>query len=313
MSSSLTTNTVSTPSVSKTVSLSAQIADYVELTKPRIVVLELIAVLIALHIATGYGAPGSSWSTALMLAVALGTALVAGSANAINQWYEQDRDALMSRTSNRPLPAGRLSPEEALVFGVVTLSMGCTTLWQFAGAMPALVAFATWLVYVAIYTPLKTLSWTNTIVGAISGAMPLAIGWTAGGGTLGDSMVWHLIGVMYLWQFPHFMAIAWICREDYLKADYQMSTTLDQSGWWAGVQAIVGSILLVPVSLLPLAISPSINVWAYGIIMFLAGIAMLKASATFHLSRDMTSARKLMRYSLLYIPIWLAALWFTAA
>ena len=294
-------------------SLSAHIADYLELTKPRIVVLELIAVLIALHIATGYGSPGSAWSTALMLAVSLGTALVAGSANAINQWYEQDRDALMSRTANRPIPSGRLSSEEALVFGVVTLAMGCTTLWQFAGVVPAFVAFATWLVYVSCYTPLKTISWTNTIVGAISGAMPLAIGWTAGGGSLGDTMVWHLMGVMYLWQFPHFMAIAWICRDDYLKADYQMSTTLDQTGWWAGIQAMVGSILLVPVSLIPLAISPEINAFGYGISMFLAGIFMLKASANFQFNRNMTTAKKLMRYSLLYIPVWLAALWLAAA
>lgn len=293
--------------------LGSRLADYLVLTKPRIVVLELIAVLIALHVATGYGAPGSPWSLALMLSVAFGTALVAGSANALNMWLEQERDALMSRTKNRPLPAGRLSSNDVLSFAVLTLAMGCSTLAMFAGPLPAIAAAATWVVYVAWYTPLKTRSWFNTTVGAISGAMPLAIGWTAGGGTLADGMLWHLLGVMYLWQFPHFMAIAWLCREDYAKAGYQMSTTLDPTGWWAGMQSIVGSLLLIPVSLLPIVFSDSISTIGYAISLIVCGMAMLLASIKFHFDPSDATARKLMRYSLLYVPIWLLSLWLAGA
>ena len=289
--------------------LMAKLADYAELTKPKIVAMELVAVLAAMHIATGYGAPGTPWNLALMLGVALGTGLIAGSANALNQWLERENDARMIRTAGRPIPSGRMAPAEAVVFSIFTLAMGGATLWILAGAAPAIVAIVTWVLYVALYTPMKTRTWLNTAVGAVSGATPLWIGWTAGGGSLSDSVGLSMVAVMYVWQFPHFMAIAWICRDDYARADYQMSTTRDPSGWWAGVQAIVGSAILLSVSLAPLFQSDSISPFVYAPVALVVGFAMLGASASFFAKRDDTTARRLMRISLIYVPAWLVALW----
>lgn len=294
-------------------SVLAKLADYVELTKPRIVALELVAIVATLHIATGYGAPGSTWSLPVLLSVAIGTCLVAGSANTLNQWIERERDAKMPRTKTRPLPAGRLTPDEALVFGVTTLAMGTSLLGMFAGVLPALVALATWVAYVAVYTPMKPATWLNTAVGAVSGAIPLWIGWTAGGGSLTDPLGLVIVGVMYVWQFPHFMAIAWLCRKGYADAGYQMSTTLDPTGGWAGVQALVGSAVLLPLSLAPVFLSPTINVLGYTVAVTLAGVVMLIASAKFLAQRNDQTARKLMRASLIYVPVWLLALWLCGA
>lgn len=287
----------------------AKLSDFFELTKPRIVALELVAVAITLHVATGYGAPGSPWSLSLLLGVAIGTSLVAGSANAINQWIERERDALMPRTAGRPLPSGRLTPADALAFGITSLAAGVGLLAWTAGLLPALVALATWLVYVAVYTPLKTMTWLNTAVGAVSGATPLWIGWAAGGGSLLDPLALTLVGVMYVWQFPHFMAIAWLCRDDYGLAGYRMSTNLDPSGWWAGVQAVVGSALLLPVSLAPLAWRVETASLGYAAITIAAGVGMLLASAAFFANRNDKTAKRLMRASLIYVPAWLLGLW----
>ncbi len=293
--------------------LLSRIADFVELTKPRIVALEAVAVVITLHIATGYGALGSVWGWPLLLSVVLGTALVAGSANALNQWLERENDARMPRTSNRPLPAARMTPTDVLAFGVLTLAMGVTTLAMFAGFLPAVISLATWLVYVAIYTPLKTRSWTNTAVGAISGAMPLGIGWTAGGGSLADPLGWSLVAVLYVWQFPHFMAIAWRYREDYAMGGYQMSTVLDPTGRWAGLQAVIGSALLLPVSWAPVFCSESIQPGGFLIAATVVGAAMLAASAAFLQKPCDVSARRLLLVSLVYLPAWLLALWVSGA
>lgn len=301
------------PAAVETPSVLSKLSDYVELTKPRIVALELVAIVATLHIATGYGAPGSSWSLSVLLSVAAGTCLVAGSANTLNQWIERERDAVMPRTMGRPLPSGRLTPDQALFFGVTTLAMGTSLLAMFAGWMPALVGLATWVAYVAVYTPMKPATWLNTAVGAVSGAMPLWIGWTAGGGSLLDPLGLAIVGVMYVWQFPHFMAIAWLCRDDYAKAGYQMSTTLDPSGKWAGLQAVVGSAVLLPLSLVPVFLSTNLNAGGYAIALGLAGVYLLVASGRFLAERNNQTAKKLMRASLIYVPVWLLALWLCGA
>jgi len=264
------------PATAEHTNPSAKLSAYLELTKPKIVLLELVAVLIALHIATGYGAPGSPWSAALVLATAVGTGLVAASANALNQWIERERDAKMPRTKGRPLPSGRLSPDEALWFGTLSLALGASLLLTFTTPMATFVAVFTWFVYVALYTPMKTRTWLNTAVGAVSGATPLLI--------------------------------AWLCREDYTIAGYEMSTKLDPSGRWAGLQAVIGSAILLPVSLAPMVWGASSPI-AYMIVVGLAGVAMLKSSAAFLADRNDALARRLMRVSLLYVPVWLVALW----
>ena len=298
--------------------LTARLVDYAELSKPRIVALELVAVLVAAHVASGYGVAESPWSLPLLVGLTVGVGLVAASANAVNQWVERERDALMPRTRNRPLPAGRVSPVEAITFGAASLTLGALTLAATTGPAPTLVALATWFVYVGVYTPLKPRTWLNTAVGAVSGATPLWIGWTAGGGQLTDPLALVLVGVMYLWQFPHFMAIAWLCRHDYELGGYQMSTRLDPSGWWAGVQAVVGSAVMLPASLAAVLASPSLSsssagATAYAAVVGLAGVGMLAASGAFLARRGDRSARRLLRASLLYVPVWLLTLWLVGA
>ncbi|MEO1496683.1 MAG: heme o synthase [Planctomycetota bacterium] len=305
MSTGLTT----LPATSTRPGLLARWADFVELTKPRIVVLELVAVVVAMQVAGGGALATVLITPSLLLSVVLGTALVAGSANAMNMWLERELDAKMPRTADRPLPAGRLSPADAFAFALLTLTLGVTTLAMRAGWLPAAIALGTWAVYVGLYTPLKVRSWTNTAVGAVSGATPLWIGWTAGGGSLSDPIALTIVAVMYVWQFPHFMAIAWLSRHGYAQAGYKMSTVLDPTGWWAGTQAFVGSAVLAPISLAPLLLSPSIDALWYGLPVAAVGVLLCVASRRFFLDRSDVAARSLLRVSLVYVPVWLFALW----
>jgi protoheme IX farnesyltransferase len=277
-------------------------ADYVELTKPRIVALELVTVIVAAHLAAPWGI--DRW---VLVHTVLGAALVAASAGAINQWWERATDARMSRTARRPLPAGRLTSWQVVSFGGATLILGVLELVLGVGLLTAAMAAATWLVYVFAYTPLKTRSPLNTAVGAVSGALPILIGWTAAGAAI-DVRVLALVGVMFLWQFPHFMAIAWLHRADYARAGQQMLTVVDPTGLRAGAQALVAALLLVPVSLVP-ALSPQAGSAAvYCLWAMLLGAAQVAAAAQFLFHRDDASARRLLRASLLYLPCWMGLL-----
>jgi protoheme IX farnesyltransferase len=280
----------------------ARAADYVELTKPRIVAMELITIIAAAHLAMPWGI-----QPAVLLHAVVGAALVAASAGAFNQWCERITDGRMIRTANRPLPAGRLEQSEVVWFGAVTLVVGCTELLTCVGPLTAAVAFATWLIYVFIYTPLKTRSPLNTAVGAISGALPILIGWTATGAPI-DMRALSLVAVMFLWQFPHFMAIAWLYRDDYVRGGQRMLTVVDPSGLRAGAQALTGALLLVPVSLVPAmspeAGSPAIYCgWA-----LVLGAAQIMAAMLFLIDRTDNSARRLLRMSLLYLMCWMGLL-----
>ena len=280
----------------------AVVADYVELTKPRIVALELVTVIVAARLASPWG-----MDPLVLLHAVIGAALVAASAGAVNQWWERATDARMARTARRPLPAGRLMPWQVIAFGTATLIAGTMELVFGVGLAPAGVALATWLVYILAYTPLKTRSPLNTAVGAISGALPILIGWTAAGGAL-DMRALALVAVMFLWQFPHFMAIAWLHRADYARAGQQMLTVVDPTGLRAGAQALVGALALVPVSLVP-ALSPHAGSPAvYCIWAIVLGGAQVAAATLFLIHRDDTSARRLLRASLLYLICWMGLL-----
>jgi len=280
----------------------ARVANYVELTKPRIVVLELVTVIVAAKLASPWGI--DTW---LLLHAVAGAAFVAASAGALNQWWEKAADAQMARTARRPLPAGRLVPFQVLVFGGITLVVGLAELLFLVHPLTAAVALATWLIYVFAYTPLKTRSPLNTAVGAVSGALPILIGWTATGAAV-DIRALALVAVIFLWQFPHFMAIAWLHRADYARAGQQMLTVVDPTGLRAGAQALVGALALVPVSLVPAlsphAGSPAIYCgWA-----MLLGAAQVAAATMFLVCRNDQSARRLLRASLIYLPCWMALL-----
>jgi heme o synthase len=243
----------------------------------------------------------------------VGTALIAASASALNQFIEQSRDARMERTANRPLPSGRIQNKQAIAFGAATLCLGMAELALFVNLLTALLGALTWLSYVVLYTPLKAKTAANTAVGAVAGALPVLIGWAAvgasfsfTGGPLPDGMyVAALFLIVYLWQFPHFMAIAWIYRDQYSAAGMQMLTVVDSTGRRAGLQAVLGALALLPISLLPALQLPS-PVYMIGAI--LLGVAYLTAAALFCWKRNQRSARLLLQTSLVYLPVLLVLL-----
>ncbi|MFO0906607.1 MAG: heme o synthase [Pirellulales bacterium] len=279
-------------------------SDYVALTKPRIAVMMLITVAVAAFVAR-WGQP-DMWH--VMHAV-VGVALVAASASAVNQWLERETDGRMPRTASRPLPAGRLTSREVLWFAAVTLIAGTTYLLATLRWDTAAWAVATWVVYVLAYTPLKTKSSVNTAVGAVSGAMPVCVGWAAVGGAY-DIRMASLFTTLFLWQFPHFMAIAWLYREQYAKAGLQMLTVVDPTGRRAGVQAVLSAVGLLPVSLVPALFGPAPGAGLYAAIAFLLGAAQLACAVIFFAQRSEASARLLLRASLIYLPALLGLLMF---
>jgi protoheme IX farnesyltransferase len=271
----------------------AKWADFVELTKPRIAALVLVAVAVAAVLAAGGLLDG--WRLTHVL---LGTALIAASASALNQWLERGPDARMARTADRPLPSGRLTSLEVLVFGSVAVAGGLVYLAVMVGLLTAALGLLTWLLYVAVYTPLKRRTWLNTVVGAVAGAMPVLMG-AAAMDNLGV-LALALFGVVYLWQFPHFMAIAWIYRRQYAMAGFRMLSVVDGTGRRAGRQAVVAALLLIPVSLVPFTLAPLNPAAALPIVA--VGMAQAACAAVFLRRRDDNSARWLLRASLIHLP-----------
>jgi protoheme IX farnesyltransferase len=250
-------------------------------------------------------ASGGSISGLLLLHLFVGVALVAGSAGAMNQVWERKIDGEMERTRRRPLPDGRMSVATAASFSTL-LGIGGTAYLAFTcGTIPAIVGVATWITYVPIYTPLKTRSAWNTTVGAISGALPMLMGYTAAGGSLFDLRGWLLFGVLAAWQYPHFMAIAWLYRRQYGEAGFQMTTTVEPTGRSAGWQSVVGMFALIS-CLIGLAVGssePRIFITSVWIVSLIAvSFPMTKAAWMFAKDRNDGTARKLLRASLLQLP-----------
>ena len=281
-------------------SVIARLGDYLELTKPRIVVLELFVAAAVAHLA----APHTLDAITVLHALA-GTALVAASASIANHWLERRIDTTMRRTADRPCASGRVSTAEALTLAVVALAAGLAWLAWRVNLLTALLGLASWLLYVVIYTPLKRRSPLNTAVGAVAGAIPLLMGWTATGMPL-DLTAWSLAGVLFLWQFPHFMAIAWLYRSDYATAGHQMMSVVDPTGVRCGVQAIVGAAALIPVSLIPALDPASGSPMVYSLWAVLLGVVQFAFAVQFALARDDQSARRLLRATLVFLPAWLA-------
>lgn len=300
MRSSSPTTTVPT----RTAAWLERAADYVELTKPRIAVMMLIAVGVAAFVAR-WGQP-DPWR---VVHAVLGVALVAASASAVNQWLERETDGRMERTLRRPLPAGRITGRQALWFAGLTLVGGEAYLVATLGWSVAAWSLATWAVYVAAYTPMKTRSAANTAVGAISGAMPICIGWAAVDGAY-DVRLAALFTTLFLWQFPHFMAIAWLYRQQYAKAGLQMLTVVDPTGTRAGVQAVLSAVALLPVSLLPALHGPAPGAGLFAALALILGIGQLVCAIMFFALRTEQSARLLLRASLVYLPALFALLMF---
>lgn len=218
---------------------------FYELTKPGITRLVLVTTAAGFYLAGG-----ASLNLIVMINALLATALVAAGTNALNQWFERDADANMRRTSQRPLPSGRLTSREAFVFAWAISLVGLVYLAVFVNMLTAFVVGFTLSSYVFIYTPLKRKTWTSTLIGAVPGALPIIAGWTATGRPLNAS-AWALFAIMFVWQMPHFFALAWIYREDYRRAGFQMLTVVDGTGSRASWQALLYAAVLIPISALP--------------------------------------------------------------
>jgi protoheme IX farnesyltransferase len=274
------------------------LSDYVALTKPRLNVL-----VVATSAAGYYLGETSALNAAEFSATVVGTALVAGGAAALNQVYERDTDALMRRTRMRPVPSGRVAQAEARLFGVVLSLAGLLLLTAFSTWLASLLALTTLVIYLLVYTPLKRRTPAATIVGAVPGALPPLIGWVASHGSIAPGGV-ALFLIVFFWQIPHFMAIAWMYRDDYGAAGFPMLAVIDPEGRRAGRQAVAYAAALLPTSLVPAFVDLSGAV--YGTVAFVLGIALLALSIRFAGARTNAAARHLFFASLVYLPlIWI--------
>jgi protoheme IX farnesyltransferase len=270
-------------------------ADYVQLAKPR------LNVLVVATSAAGYylGGPPAP-DVALMAQAVAGTALVAGGAAVLNQLYERDTDALMRRTRLRPLPDGRVSVADARLFGFILSAAGLLLLALRANWLAAALALATLVIYLMVYTPMKRRTPLSTLVGAVPGALPALIGWTASHGSIAIGGA-TLFAIVFLWQIPHFMAIAWLYRDDYSKAGFPMLPVIEPEGRRAGRQAVVYAAALVPVSLVPTIVGIAGSVY-FGSALVL-GLVLFVLAARFAITRSEGAARALFFGSITYLPL----------
>lgn len=242
----------------------------------------------------------------LMAVTLVGTALSAAGANAINQWIERRRDALMHRTCRRPLPSGRLEPRTVLVAGVLLSVLGVLVLLA-AGVLPAAIAAVCVLSYVLWYTPLKTRSTLATFVGAIPGGLPPLIGYSAAAGgrweSLFEPMGLALLAIMLIWQIPHFLAIAWMYREDYERGGYVMLPSIDEDGRWTSATMALWAWALVPATLLPVLFMPELLGGAYGVVALATGIAYAVLCVRLAITRERDHARQVFFASIMHLPV----------
>lgn len=257
--------------------------------------------LVVFTTAAGYymGARGPvSWLQLIM--VCLGTALVAGGSAAFNQIQERDVDALMERTKTRPMPQRRMTIQRARFVAYGTSVVGLALLVVFSNWLAAAIALVTSVLYVVIYTPMKLKSSLATVVGAVPGALPPMIGWAAARGSV-DLVSWTLFLIMFLWQLPHFLAIAWMCRDDYKRAGMPMLSVVDTDGSMTGRQALVYSAALIPFSVAPMLFGMAGR--AYGIGALVLGITLVFVALGFALNRSRDNARMLFLATITYLPL----------
>ena len=271
---------------------------YLELTKPRIALMVLVTAALGYYLGVAFAGEFPGWPSFLF--AMLGTGMAGAGASALNQYLERDIDALMERTRERPLPTGTLSPQSALYFGVALALAGCFLLLFVNNLLTAFLTLQSTFLYVLVYTPMKRLTWLNTSVGAIPGAMPPLIGWAAATGTL-HLGAWILFAVLYIWQHPHFFAIAWMYRDDYERGGLKMLPVVKPDGKSMFVQVMSFSLVLIPVSVLPTVVG--LSGWLYSAGALVLGLAMLASGAAFTWQKTHGSAKRLLRISLIYLPM----------
>ncbi|MFO1042788.1 MAG: heme o synthase [Planctomycetaceae bacterium] len=280
--------------------IGTRVADYIEIAKLRISLMVLMTVSVGYFL--GLRGPASYLT---LFNAWIGVSLAAIGASAINQWIERETDARMRRTRNRPLPMKRLAPAEVLVFGFVSAAVGVVFMWLTVNPLTAVMTGLTFVLYAGVYTPLKRFTSLCTAVGAIPGALPPVLGWLAAGGEL-DWMAFSLFGVLFLWQFPHFLAIAWLYKEEYCAAGLRMLPAGKSMPHVTGLLAVVYALGLIPVSLLPAYFGAA--GMAYSAVAMVLGTAYLAASIGFAWEESRTSARRVLWTSLVYLPVLLMVL-----
>jgi len=270
-------------------------ADFVELAKPRITALVLVTTAFGFFLG-GRGIHSGS----LLLWTLLGTALTAAGSAALNHYFERGVDAEMLRTRDRPLPSGRMKPTVAMAYGLLLLAIGLGVLVQQVNLLTAFLALSTAFLYVVVYTPLKRLTWWNTSVGSIPGALPPVGGWTAASGEL-ELGAWALFAILFVWQHPHFYAIAWIFREDYRRGGFKMLPVVEPDGKRTCRHIVAFSVLLIAVSTTPTLLELSGSLYLVGALVM--GAALLAVGIALSITRSSVAARRLLKASVVYLPI----------
>lgn len=268
---------------------------YLELTKPRILFMVLVTTVF------GYALGGDGLEPAdLLFFTLLGTGLCSGGAGVLNHFAERHVDLRMHRTRNRPLPAGKVPAPLAFAFGTGLLLVGTAVLHTQVNLLAAGLALASALLYILVYTPAKRLHWMNTPIGAIPGALPPVIGWAAATGGLGAG-AWVLFAILFLWQHPHFYAIAWMFREDYARGGFKMLPVVKPDGKDTFRQSLAACIILIPVSLWPTFVG--MTGWVYFFGAGLCGLWFLTACVRWRISETTEDARRVLRVSVIYLPL----------
>lgn len=292
-------------------------ADLLELTKPR------ITRLVTITTAMGYGMAASprmrgagldEWlaSLSVLAATCVGTALSASGASALNEWWERDRDGLMHRTSDRPLPARRVTPGLAFGVGAALCVLGVALLGAAVNWAAAVVSAVTIATYLLVYTPLKPVTPLSTLVGAAPGALPPLIGWAAASAGpwhgLTEPGGWSMVAIMAVWQVPHFLAIAWMHREDYARGGHRVLPVLDEAGTRTAWTTLLWAVTLLPVSLFPVGAMPDRLGWGYSVVAVALGLGFLWPALRLAKRRTRADARGLFIASIVYLPLLFAAM-----
>ena len=273
---------------------------YIELTKPGIACFVMTLTGVSCYVAAD-GALG----VLRLIHTVLGTGLVTGGALALNQYAERRQDALMTRTRRRPIPSGRVTPRQAVAFGLLLTVVGAVYLWTVVGWLPAALTLLSSALYVLVYTPLKSRTSIASLLGALPGALPVLVGWSAATGSL-SAQAFAVFGIFFFWQLPHILALAWMCREDYARVGFIMAPPGDEQGRLLSLRMIAATAALVPVSLAPVLLELTGFVYAAGAL--LASVALL--AVTLATARRLTDrrARRVFVGTLLYQPFLLALL-----
>ncbi len=268
---------------------------YLELTKLRITSLVLMTT------SMGYFLGGKGiHSVSALICLLIGTAAVCAGASALNHYLERDADKLMLRTKNRPLPAGIIAPSDAMIFGIILMLFGVSFLYQTVNLLTAFLSLLTAFLYVIVYTPLKKMSWLNTSIGAIPGALPPMGGWAAAANHL-DPGAWALFLILFVWQHPHFYAIAWMFKEDYKRGGFKMLPVVEPDGKSTFWQIIIFSVILIPIALLPALMGISGRLYFFGAA--LLSCLFLFCAVHVFISRTTISAKNLFGASVIYLPL----------